>query len=72
MSKIAVTEEELEIARLAIEDELVSRRDSRIATLRNNGLCIKECNGDPSGIIRMGIVEALQLAVTAINVKRGV
>lgn len=65
----AMTEDDtlMEIGRLAIEDELVSRRDNRIFEGgRNNGLAIKERDGEPSNVIRMGPEVGLRIALTAI------
>lgn len=56
----------LEIGRKAIEDVLVEFRDNRLSTLRNNGLVIKEYNGDNSSIIRMGPEDALRIGLKAI------
>lgn len=57
----------LEVARLAIENELISLRDSRIAILgRANGLVVKEKNGQDSHIIRMTIKVALEIGIKAI------
>jgi hypothetical protein len=67
MSTISLTDEELEIARKAIEDELIERRSRRISVLRNNGLVCKESNGASSSIIRLSSVDALRLAVEVIN-----
>lgn len=68
---LRVTEEELEIARKAVEDELIEFRDSGISVLRNNGLVIKYKDGSPSDIIRMGFEHAFALAIDAINKSRG-
>lgn len=56
----------LEIARKAIEDELIELRDSRIGMVRNNGLCIKERDGSPSDIIRLGPEHAMAIGLKAI------
>ena len=56
-----------EIARLAVEDTLVELRDDRISMLfRNNGLTIKEYDGSPSNIIRLGFEQALVIGLKAI------
>ncbi len=57
----------LEIARIAVEDELVERRDSRISVMRNNGLTIREYDGEPSSIIRLRIDEAIKIGLKAIS-----
>lgn len=61
------TKEQLEAARFAIETELIWRRDDCIAVLRNNGLCIKSRDGEPSSIIRMGAEEAFKIGLKAIQ-----
>ena len=43
-----------EVARAAIEDELIEWCDSRMFVLRNNGFVIKEKDGEESSIIRFG------------------
>lgn len=68
--EIILTDEELEIARKAVEDVLIDFRDSRIALLRNNGLVCKEKDGTPSSVIRLGMESALHIAVKAINEHR--
>lgn len=68
--KIELTQEEYELARFTVESELIELRDARILTLRNNGLCIKEKDGTPSSIIRMGFETAMLIAIEAINAKR--
>lgn len=60
------TDEELEAARLAIEDELVLRRNNRMSVLRNNGACIKEADGSESPIIRMTHEQSMMIGITAI------
>lgn len=67
-----LTPEECEIGRKAVEDELVRRRDSRISMLnRGNGLVIAEKDRTPSSLIRMGMEEALVIALEAIDAARG-
>jgi hypothetical protein len=56
----------LEIGRKAIEDELIEWRDSRRATLRNNGFTVREMNGEASSIIRFGPEVGLRIALRAI------
>jgi hypothetical protein len=71
--KIELTDEEIEIARKAVEDELISMRDSRIGLVnRRNGLCVAERDGTPSSIIRLGMEHAMNIAIKAINQSRGV
>ena len=57
----------LEIGRLAIEDMLVEWRDDRLSVMRNNGLVIKERDGENSSIIRMGPEDALRIGLEAIH-----
>jgi hypothetical protein len=67
LDDIGKDEELLEIGRLAVENELIARRDSRIGIIgRNNGLVCKERNGEPSDIIRMPPEEAIRIALDAI------
>jgi len=59
--------EALERGRKAVEDTLISFRDSRISTIgRGNGAVVCEPDGTPSHIIRMGIDDVLHIALTAI------
>lgn len=60
-----LSDEALEIGRRAVEDELVELRDARIGQLRNNGLVIKERDGSPSDIIRLGPEDALRIGLRA-------
>jgi len=57
----------LEIGRRAVEDELISFRESRLSQLRGNGLVIKEIDGTPSSVIRFGMETALVIALRAIK-----
>lgn len=59
-------DELLEMARKAIEDQLVEMRDSRMFAMRNNGLVIKEQDGSPSQIIRFGPEQAMAIGLRAI------
>lgn len=61
------SDEQLETMKLAVEDELVYRRDHRISVLRNNGLCIKERDGTPSSLIRMGFEESIIIGLKALE-----
>ncbi len=60
------SEELLEIARQAIENELVERRDSCISILRRNGCSIRNKDGSASSIIRMSHEEAMTVGLKAI------
>jgi hypothetical protein len=73
LEKIARDPELLEIARKAIEDELIEYRDSGIGILRRNGLVVYGKDGSPSSIIRFGSEHGLQLGLQEIaaHLKRG-
>lgn len=66
LKTIVDSPELLEVGRKAIEDTLVSFRDDRLAVLGNNGLVIKERDGTPSDIIRLGTEHALKIGLEAI------
>lgn len=56
-----------EVARLAIEDTLIELRDDRISTpARGNGLVVREKDGSPSNIIRLGPEHAMKIGLLAI------
>ena len=55
----------LEVGRRAVEDALLDMRDARISTVRNNGLVVKERDGSPSSLIRMGPEQAFLIAFEA-------
>lgn len=56
----------LEQARLAVEDTLVELRDSRMQILDcANGLVIREPDGSPSSIIRLGTRDGLRIGIEA-------
>lgn len=63
---LAHNSELMEVARRAIENELIERRDNSVSVLRNNGLVIKHFNSEPSSIIRMGSDEVIQVGLRAI------
>lgn len=66
--KIELTPEEIEIARKAIEDELIDFRDRRLSTpFRGNGLVVRETDGSPSDIIRFGPEDAIRIGIAAVN-----
>lgn len=57
----------LEIGRKAVEDTLIEFRDSRISVfMRGNGLVIREKDGTESSCIRLGIDDALRIALKAV------
>lgn len=66
--QVAENDELLEIGRLAIEDALVTFRDSRLSEFtRNNGFVIRERDGKASEVIRFGPETGLQIALKAIH-----
>lgn len=68
---IQLTDSEHEIARKAVEDVLIEFRDNRLSLpLRRNGLVVAEKDGTPSSVIRLGMEEALRIAIKAINERR--
>ncbi len=67
---IVLTPQEIESARLAIEDTLIERREARLSMMNRNGLCIFERDGTPSPSIRMSVPEAIMLAIETINAER--
>ena len=55
-------------SRKAVEDQLVSLRDSRLSVLfGGNGLVIRERDGGESAILRMSVKQALVTALRAIS-----
>lgn len=67
LKKLVENKEMMEIARLAIEKELLEYRDLRISQpMRGNGLVIKEKDGAPSDVIRLGPEQALKIGLNAI------
>jgi hypothetical protein len=69
--KIKLENEEWEIARKAIEDNLINFRDCRISMINQaNGLVCREKNGQESSLIRLSIEDALRIGIGAINRNR--
>lgn len=67
LKEIIESPELIEVGRKAIEDELIEMRDSRIGILnRGNGLVVRERDGSPSDIIRLGTDHALLIGFKAI------
>lgn len=67
LKDIAQNPELMEIARQAVENELVELRDSRIGILgRGNGLVIREKDGSDSSVIRLGLEHALSIGLEAV------
>jgi hypothetical protein len=64
--KLAENPELLEIGRTAVEDALVELRDHRLSVAYGNGLVIRERDGSPSDVIRLGTADALKIALKAI------
>ncbi len=72
LEEIVNNKELLEVARAAIEDELISLRDSRIAMVgRNNGLVVKEYDGSASSLIRLDPEMAMATGLRAIAEELG-
>ena len=62
-----LTCDDYETARQAVEKVLIEWRDTRISQpARGNGLVIREKDGTPSDVIRMGMETAMRIAVKAI------
>lgn len=66
----ALTIDDYEAARKAVEDVLIEFRDARISQLRNNGLVIREKDGGASSIIRLGPEDAVRIGLEAIVARR--
>lgn len=66
IKRIVNNPELLEIGRKAIEDVLVDFRDSRISIMRNNGLVIRERDGEYSRTIRLSNEDAIRIGMEAI------
>lgn len=64
--EIIENSELLEVGRKAVEDELVQYRDARVSQMRGNGLAIMEADGTASPVIRMGVEQAITIALKAI------
>ena len=68
LKELADNRELLEVARKAIEDELIWMRDAHVSSpFRNNGLVVKEKDGKHSSIIRFGAEEAMRIGLKAIS-----
>lgn len=66
------TAEELTALHVYIENALVEFRDERISMLnRANGLVIRERNGEPSSVIRIGTRDACAVIVRRFLELRG-
>ncbi len=70
--QIAGNEALLDVGRLAVEDELLARRDARFSQgLRRNGLVVSEADGTASNVIRIGTEGALEIGLKAIAAHLG-
>lgn len=56
----------MEIGRRAVEDELIEWRDARRFTLRANGYCVRESDGQSSDIVRFGPEFGCRIALESI------
>lgn len=63
---LEIDEDALTAAHLAVEDVLIDFRDSRIGVLnRANGFVVKESDGQPSSIMRLGTRDGLRIGIKA-------
>jgi hypothetical protein len=63
---MALDEQALTAAHLAVEDVLIEMRDSRISVMGPaNGFVVNERDGSPSEIMRLGTREGLRIAIEA-------
>jgi hypothetical protein len=59
-------EDALTAAHLAVEDVLIEFRDERLSVIGPaNGFVVRERNGDPSGVMRLGTREGLRIGIEA-------
>jgi hypothetical protein len=66
MSVEEISEEALTAAHLAVEDALVEFRDERISVLGPaNGFVIRERDGQPPPIMRLGTRDGLRIGIAA-------
>lgn len=62
-----VTDDDIERARQAIEDELIELREAGIGILgRGNGLHVNYKDGSPSPVMRMATPDAIRMAIKVI------
>ena len=67
LDKIAADPELIEFARRAIEDAVITRRNSAYSEQRGNGLVCRNADGSPGwDVIRMGPDEAMRIGLRAI------
>jgi hypothetical protein len=63
---VEINEDALTAAHLAVEDVLVNFRNNRISVLGPaNGFVIREYDGEPSNIMRLGTRDGLRIAINA-------
>ncbi len=63
---MAIDERALTMAHVAVEDVLIEMRDLRIFVIHPaNGFVVKEKDGKPSGIMRLGTRDGLRIAIKA-------
>jgi hypothetical protein len=71
LRRLAEDPDTLKAVHLAIEDQLIDMRDSRMfmgygGSLPANGLVVREADGSPSEIIRMGTRHAITAILRAL------
>jgi hypothetical protein len=66
MADIQIDQDALTAAHVAVEDVLIEMRDSRIGQLGPaNGFVVRERDGSPSDIIRLGTRWGLEIGIKA-------
>lgn len=50
-----------------IENEFIELRDAHISTSNANGLAVREFDGSPSGVIRIGTEDAIRLTLNVLG-----
>ena len=63
--RIELDQDALTKAHVAVEEEVIDRRDRRIFVLHANGVVVREADGQDSSIMRMGTREALAYGICA-------
>jgi hypothetical protein len=64
--EVVLDEGALTVAHVAVEDVLVELRDARIGVLGPaNGFVVREWDGTPSGVMRLGTRAGLRIAIEA-------
>lgn len=67
---VALTGDDFEVARKAVETALIDMRDSGMFVLRRNGLVVYNRDGGDSSIIRLSTEDALRIGLEAIVARR--